>query len=97
MRQLHCPITTFLFPEEHVTQSSQSNENASFTSLYTSYICCAVEPLLTFGMSSNDIAISPELYQHVLLKRAKAYRLHHCFHLLLIRTRESTTAPLSGR
>ena len=37
------------------------------------------------------------IYQQVLLKRAKIYHLHHCFHLLLIHTSESITAPSSGR
>ena len=59
-RQLHCPITDFLLTEGHIMQLSQSNENASFTSLHASYICYAVEPLLIFGMSSNDVTISPE-------------------------------------
>ena len=43
---------------------SQSNENVSFTSLHTSCICCcAFEPLLIFGMSSNDFTIGCESVQ----------------------------------
>ena len=43
---------------------SQSNENVSFTSLHTSCICCcAFEPLLIFGMSSNDVTIGCESVQ----------------------------------
>ena len=41
-------------------QWSQSNENASLTSLRTSYSYRTVEPLLIFGMSSEDFAVSPE-------------------------------------
>ena len=33
-----------------------------------------------------------KLYQHVLLKRSKIYHLHHCIHLLLIRTSDSTSS-----
>ena len=59
-RLLRCPITEFLSAEEYVTQLFQSNENTSITSLHISYICCAVEPLLMFVMSSDDFATSPE-------------------------------------
>ena len=53
------PIIEFVLSEENTTKLFQSNKNASFTSLHT-YICCAIEPLLIFGISSSDIAVSPE-------------------------------------
>ena len=52
-------------------QLSQSNENASVTSLHTSYICCAVDPLLIFGMSTNDVAISLEILSTCLTKTGR--------------------------
>ena len=67
-------IIEFILSEEYVTQSSQSNENASLPSLHTSYIYCAVELLLTFGTSSNDSSVL-NLYQHILLERRKIYHL----------------------
>ena len=54
------PIIEFVLSEENTTKLFQSNKNASFTSLHTSYICCAIEPMLIFGISSSDIAVSPE-------------------------------------
>ena len=92
------PIIEYVLSEEYVTQLSQSNENASYNSLHASYICCAVEPLLIFRMSSNDVAISPESLSTYLTKAGKNLSsLYHSFHPLLIRTSESTTAPLLGR
>ena len=70
-RLLGCPIIEFVLSEEYVTQLSQSNENVSLTLLHTSYICCAVEPLLIFGMSNNDVAISPESLSTYLTKTGK--------------------------
>ena len=72
-RLLRCPIKEFVLSEEYVTQLSQSNEKVS---LYISYNCCAVEPLLIFGMSSNDAAISPESWWTYLTKTGKIYHLH---------------------
>ena len=43
--QCYVVQSDFVLSEENVTQLSQSNENASLTSLHTSYICCAVKPL----------------------------------------------------
>ena len=76
---LRCPVIELVLSEEYVTTLPQSNENASLTSLHTSCICCAVEPMLIFGMPSNDVAISPESLSNILLKRSKIYHLHHCF------------------
>ena len=92
-----CPIIEFVLSEEYVTQLSESNENASLTSLHTSYICYAVEALLIFGMSSNDVTNSPEsLSTHLIKTRKNLSSSYHSFHLLLIRTSESATAPLLG-
>ena len=66
-----CPIIPFVLSEEYVTQLSQSNENASLTSLHTSYIWCAVEPLLIIGMSSNDGAVNSESLLTCLTKVGK--------------------------
>ena len=52
------PIIEFVLSEENTTKLFQSNKNASFTSLHTSYICCAIEPI--FDISSSDVAVSPE-------------------------------------
>ena len=94
-RLLRCPIIEFVLSEEYVTQLSQSNENVS---LYTSYICCAVEPLLIFGISSNDAAISPESLSTQLTKTGKNLSSsYHSLRPLLIRTYESRTAPLLVR
>ena len=53
-------------------QLSQSNENSSFTSLDISCICCAVEPMLIFGMSSNDVAISHDSLSTCLTETGKS-------------------------
>ena len=50
---------------------SESNGNVSFTSLRGSYICCAVESLLIFGISVNDVAISPESLSIYFTKTSK--------------------------
>ena len=94
--QLCCLIIQTVLSEEYVTQLSQSNENASLTSLHTSCVCCIVEPLLIFGCQVMTPQSVLNLYQHILLKRVKTYQLHHFFHLLLICSSQSTTAPLSG-
>ena len=70
-RMFDCPIIPFVLSEEYVTQLSQSNENASLTSLHTSYIWCAVEPLLIIGMSSNDGAVNSESLLTCLTKMGK--------------------------
>ena len=44
----------FVLSEEYVTQLSQSNENASFTSLHTSHICYAVEYLASQARCHNQ-------------------------------------------
>ena len=47
---------------------------------YTS--CCALEPLLIFGMLSNMMSQSVlNIYQHVLLKQLKTCYPYHYFHL----------------
>ena len=48
-------------------QLSQSNEKASLIS----YICCAADPLLICGMTSNDVAIDPESLSTCLNKMGK--------------------------
>ena len=70
-RMFHCRIIQFVLSEKYVTQLSQSNENAPLTSLHTSYIWCAVEPLLIIGMSSNDGAVSSESLLTCLTKMGK--------------------------
>ena len=93
-----CPVIEFVLSEEYVTQLSESNENASLTSLPTSYICYAVEALLIFGMSSNDVTTSPESLSKFFIKMRKNLSFsYHSVHLLLICTSESATAPLLGR
>ena len=57
---LHVQVIRFIFSEEYVMQLHQFNENASLTSLLISYICCAIEPLLILGMSSNDVKLGLE-------------------------------------
>ena len=47
---------------EYVTYLFQSKEKFSITSLHTLNICCAVEPLLTFGIPSSDISSNPEFF-----------------------------------
>ena len=53
-------------------QWSQSNGNAFLTSLHTSYSCCAVKPLLMFGMSSEEVAISSESLSTCVSKTGKS-------------------------
>ena len=89
-------IVQFVLSEEYVC-IYPSRINTLLLPPYTSYICCAVESLLIFGMSSNDVAISPESLSTCITKTGKIYHLHHCFYLLLICTSEETTAPLSDR
>ena len=78
----------------------QKNKLCNYSSLmktlllrHSTYICCAIEPLLIFVkqcMWSMMSQSALKLYQPVLLKQAKTYHLYHCFHLLLIHTSEST-------
>ena len=65
------PIIEFVLSEEYATKLSQSKENASLTLFHKSYVWCAVEPLLIFGISSNDAAISPESLSTCLTKTSK--------------------------
>ena len=65
--------TILLFYYPSLMKTLQSNENASLTSSHTSHICCAVEPLLMFGISSNDFAISPEHLSTCLAKTGKKF------------------------
>ena len=67
-RLLRCPIIEFVLSEEYLTQLSQSNESVS---LYTSYICCVVKPLLIFALSRNYAAISPESLSTYLTKTGR--------------------------
>ena len=86
----------FVLSEEYITQLSQSNENASLTSILKYYISVLLIHSQYLACQAMLSQSALNLYQHVLLKRAKIYHLYHCFHLLLTRTSESTTAPLSG-
>ena len=71
-RLLCCTTIEFVLPEEHViTKLSPSNENTSPTHLHTSYVCCVVELLLIFGVSSNYVVISPESLSTYVSKRDK--------------------------
>ena len=71
-RLLRCPVIEFVLSEEYVMQWSQSNGNAFLTSLHTSYSCCAVKPLLMFGMSSEEVAISSESLSTCVSKTGKS-------------------------
>ena len=52
----------FELSEEYVTYLFQSNEKFSITSLHTLNICCALEPLLTFGIPSNDTPSNSDFF-----------------------------------
>ena len=91
---LRYPIIEFVLSGKYVTKLSQSNENASLTSIHTSQLCCAVELLLIFGISSNEVAISPGSRSTCLTKTGKKLSPSS---LLPSVAGESTTAPLSGR
>ena len=93
---IRCPVIGFVLSEEYITQLSQSNENASLTSILKYYISVLLIHSQYLACQAMLSQSALNLYQHVLLKRAKIYHLYHCFHLLLTRTSESTTAPLSG-
>ena len=71
-RLLLCPIVEIVL-SKRIRYAIISNESASLTSLRTSYICCAAEPLLIFGMSSNDVAISPKSLSTCLTKTDKNF------------------------
>ena len=40
---------------------NQANEKFSITSLHTLNICCTVEPLVIFGMSSSEVSSNPDV------------------------------------
>ena len=71
-RFLNCTNGT---KSRNAPQLSQSNENASFTSLHKPYICCAVEHLTCQAMMSQ-LVLNLCLYQHASLKRGNFYHLH---------------------
>ena len=64
---LRCPIIELVLSKEYATTLSQSNENASLTSLHTSYTCRAITfAHHIFHISSNYVAISPESLSTIL-------------------------------
>ena len=65
------PIMKIALSEKYVRNLFQSSEKFSITSLHTLNICCPVEPLLTFGMSSSDASINAVVFPTCCIKMSR--------------------------